>query len=210
MHPNPAFRGETETRAREIAAARGFGVLTAAREAEVLAAHIPFLLADQGERIEAHLVRSNPIARALAKGILRAKLIVSGPDGYISPDWYQVEDKVPTWNYVAVHLIGTLTLAPPDTLLDHLERLSARFEATLPKPPWTHHKMSPGAMEKMMRQIVPVTMQIEALESTFKLNQNQPDPARARAADHLAEGATAGMETPALAAMMRAVPEGGR
>ncbi|MEM0923637.1 MAG: FMN-binding negative transcriptional regulator, partial [Pseudomonadota bacterium] len=74
----------------------------------------------------------------------------------------------------------------------------------------THHKMSPGAMEKMMRQIVPVTMQIEALESTFKLNQNQPDPARARAADHLAEGATAGMETPALAAMMRAVPEGGR
>ena len=202
MHPNPVFRGEAEARALSFAAIRGFGILTLAAETCV-AAHIPFVL--DGDRIDAHLVRSNPIARHLQHGASDALLIVPGPDGYVSPDWYGVADKVPTWNYVAVHLRGRLSLAPEETFLAHLEALSARFEADLPKPPWTHHKMTPGVMEKMMRQILPVTLTVEQIESTYKLNQNQPEPARLAAADRLATGTTPGMETPALAELMRAV-----
>ncbi|MEO0624863.1 MAG: FMN-binding negative transcriptional regulator [Pseudomonadota bacterium] len=202
MHPNPAFRKTPEEQARSLAEARGFGVLSAAEGDAVLLAHVPYLLV--GVRLEAHLVRSNPLARALAEGPRSAVLVVSGPDGYISPDWYGVEDKVPTWNYVAVHLKGTLTLADPESLQGHLERLSARFEAGLaPKPPWTHHKMSEGVMDRMMRQILPVAMSVEHIDSTFKLNQNQPDEARARAAEALATGRTPGQETGALAALMR-------
>lgn len=201
MHPNPAFRSEERDTATALASERGFGVLTVASEKSVLAAHVPFLV--QGDRIEAHLVRSNPIARALRARAQPAMLIVSGPDGYISPDWYGEDDKVPTWNYVAVHMQGMLELLPEETLLPHLERLSARFEATLPKPPWTHHKMTPGVMETMMRQILPVRMTIEDVESTYKLNQNRTADARLGAAKHLAEGQTAGMETAALATLMR-------
>jgi len=204
MHPNPVFRGTAEAEARRFAAGRGFGVLTAAAAGEVLAAHVPFLL--EGDRAEAHLVRSNPLARHLRDGPAPVRLIVSGPDGYISPDWYGEADLVPTWNYVAVHLSGRLALAEPDSLLGHLERLSARFEAGLtPKPPWTHHKMSDGVMERMMRAILPVVMTVEAVESTFKLNQNRTVAARGRAAVALAEGRTPGQETPALAALMRAL-----
>ena len=54
---------------------------------------------------------------------------MSGPDSYISPDWYEVPDQVPTWNYVAVHLTGTLELRPQEELLDLLDRQSALFEA---------------------------------------------------------------------------------
>ncbi len=204
MHPNPAFRQTDETRARAIAAERSFGVLVAAVGSEALAAHVPFLL--EGDRVEAHLVRSNPLARALSGGPVAAKLLVSGPDGYVSPDWYGEPDLVPTWNYVAVHLSGTLALAEPDSLLPHLERLSARFEAALaPKPPWTHRKMSDGVMERMMRQILPVEMAVARVESTVKLNQNRSAPARAGAAERLAEGRTPGQETARLAALMRDV-----
>ena len=45
------------------------------------------------------------MARAIANGAA-VRLIVEGPEGYISPDWYGVADQVPTWNYVAVHLVG--------------------------------------------------------------------------------------------------------
>ncbi|GMG81952.1 FMN-binding negative transcriptional regulator [Paralimibaculum aggregatum] len=204
MHPNPVFRQTEEETARAAAAARGFGVLTAAAGDEVLAAHVPFLLED--DRVEAHLVRSNPLARALAGGPLRARLIVSGPDAYVSPDWYGEPDLVPTWNYVAVHLHVTLALAPPESLIGHLERLSARFEAALaPKPPWTHHKMSEGVMARMMRQILPVEMAVERIESTFKLNQNRTAPARAGAADEIAKGRSPGTELAGLAALMRGV-----
>lgn len=207
MHPNRAFRGESEARALQVAAARGFGVLTSGGpDGAVLAAHVPFLLSEGG--IEAHLVRSNPLARALASGQRTAMLIISGPDGYVSPDWYGEEDLVPTWNYVAVHLHGTLALADPGSLLGHLERLAARFEVSLaPKPPWTHHKMSDGVMDRMMRSILPVEMQLERVESTFKLNQNRTPTARAGAAARIAEGRSPGQETAALAELMRGVPE---
>jgi len=208
MHPNPAFRQTPEAAARAAAAARGFGVLTLAGPEGVLASHVPFLL--DGDVVELHLVRSNPLARHTAlEGGADAVLIVSGADGYVSPDWYGEPDLVPTWNYLAVHLRGRLEIVSDDCLLPHLERVSARFEASLaPKPPWRHEKMSPGAMARMMRAIVPARMSISGVESTFKLNQNRSEACREGAAEQLARGATPGLETAALAALMRDPPTG--
>ena len=136
-------------------------------------------------------------------------MAVSGPDGYVSPDWYGEEGHVPTWNYVVVHLRGPLRLLEADRLRPHLARLSAEFEGRLaPKPPWTLDKMEEAALAGMLRQIVPVEMAIETVESTFKLNQNRGPAARAGAAAALAEGGSPGMETAALAALMRD-PDGG-
>lgn len=204
MHPNPIYRQESEARAVEAARERGFGVLTVASGGGVLAAHVPFLMDAGGKAVAAHLVRSNPVARALKEGACEALLIVSGPDGYVSPDWYGLEDQVPTWNYVAVHIHGRLTLRPDAELREHLDALSGRFEAELaPKSPWTTAKMAPDALARMMRQIVPVAMTVERLESTFKLNQNKPRQARLGAAAALEKGGTPGQEIPSLVALMR-------
>lgn len=206
MHPNPIFRQEAETRALAFAAGRGFGSLMLAEGGEVLVAQVPFAL-DPGEgRLEAHLVRSNPVARALAGGPRRAKIVVMGPDAYVSPDWYGVADQVPTWNYVAVHLTGTLSLGEGALMREHLDRLSAAFEARLaPKKPWTADKMSAGALDRLMRAIVPAGFVVEEVASTFKLNQNKDPAARLGAAAALEAGGTPGHETAALAALMREV-----
>ncbi len=210
MHPNPAYRQEPQLRALDFARERGFGALTVASSGAgpegVLAAHVPFLLEDG--RMAAHMVRSNPLARHLKGGPAAALMIVTGPDGYISPDWYGEPDRVPTWNYVAVHLRGELRLIEEARLRAHLDRLAANFEARLaPKPPWKTDKMTPEVLARMLRQIVPVEMTIETIDSTFKLNQNGADSARRGAAAALAEGGTPGMETQALAALIRAAGE---
>ncbi|MEM6973497.1 MAG: FMN-binding negative transcriptional regulator [Pseudomonadota bacterium] len=206
MHPNRAFRRETEDRAIAMARARSFGILSTAAADGLLAAHIPFLLDDAAGMLEAHLLRSNPIARALRHSAMPAMMIVSGPDGYVSPDWYGEDDKVPTWNYVAVHLRGMLCLAEDVDMRGHVDRLSAQFEGRLSKTAWTADKMTPDLLEAMMRTIVPVRMTVEGVESTFKLNQNRSDQARRGAARMIAAGCTPGHETAALAALMRAVP----
>jgi transcriptional regulator len=204
MHPNPAYRQQPETRALDFAVERGFGALTVAGPEGVLAAHIPFIV--EGDVLSAHLVRSNPLARLLKGGPATALMIVTGPDGYISPDWYGEPDRVPTWNYLAVHLRGQLRLIDEAGLRAHLDRLAAKFEARLaPKAPWTADKMSPEALARLLRQIVPVEMTVETVESTFKLNQNGADSARLGAAAGLAAGGTPGLETAALAALMRGV-----
>ncbi|MEL7150723.1 MAG: FMN-binding negative transcriptional regulator [Pseudomonadota bacterium] len=202
MHPNPAFRGETREDQLTFARARAFGTLAVNADPAPLLSHIPFLLDATGETADLHLVRSNPIARL---GAIPAVISVSGPDGYVSPDWYDVPDQVPTWNYVAVHLRGPLEPLDPATMRDMLDRQSTHFEdQLLPKTPWTTTKMTPEVLDRMMRQILPFRLHIEEVHGTWKLNQNKDDAVRLRAADQMETGS--GQELAALAGLMRAVP----
>jgi transcriptional regulator len=207
MHPNPIFRAEPAARHLAFARARAFGLLTvcgpdSGTQEGPLAAHVPFLLDAAGGSADLHLMRSNPVARAL--GTPRpALLAVTGPDGYVSPDWYGMDDQVPTWNYAAVHLRGTLETLPAESLRGVLDRLSDAMEARLDKRPWTTAKMSPGVMERMMRALVACRLTIASVDGTWKLGQNKPAAARRAAAAELEREAAPGQELAALAALMR-------
>jgi transcriptional regulator len=203
MHPNPIYRQTPADRNLAFARARGFGLLSVNGEAAPLAAHVPFVLSDDGTSAEFHLVRSNPIARALTAP-RPALLAVTGPDGYVSPDWYAIgPDQVPTWNYVAVHLRGEAELLDADALRPHLDRLSARFEADLlPKPTWRVEKVPDEALARLMRQIVPCRLRIDSVDGTWKFSQNKPEAARLGAADGVA-ASPLGQEAARLAQMMR-------
>ena len=186
MHPNPAFRQTSRDRNLAFARARGFGILSVNGPDGPLAAHVPFLLSEDASFADLHLARSNPLARADLPG--PALLAVSGPDTYISPDWYgphaQVPDQVPTWNYVAVHLRGVLEPLPPQALGTHVDELSAEHEQRIiGKTPWTSAKMTEGAKDRMLRMILPFRLRIVAVDGTWKLNQNKPPEVRARAAE---------------------------
>ncbi|WP_298937922.1 FMN-binding negative transcriptional regulator [uncultured Ruegeria sp.] len=202
MHPNPAFRADERARHIAFARDRAFGVLALSTEDAPALSHVPFLLTEDGLQADLHLVRSNPIARML-KQPQTVRIAVSGPDGYVSPDWYEIADQVPTWNYVAVHLTGQLEQLPHDALLDLLDRQSAFYEERLlPKPPWTTGKMSDEALARMMRMIVPCRMRVDDIQGTWKLNQNKTDEVRLRAADQMyAHGF--GDENEQLATLMR-------
>lgn len=202
MHPNPVYHTADDVKNLAFARDRAFGMLAVGGQDVPLLSHLPFLVSDDGKSVDLHLVRSNPIARAL-KTPLPARIAISGPDSYVSPDWYGIDDQVPTWNYVAVHLTGQLELLPQDDLPGILDRLSALFETRLlPKTPWTSAKMDETALAKMMRMIVPCRMQIADVDGTWKLSQNKSDEVRLSAADHM-DGFGIGAEFRTLAALMR-------
>ena len=203
MHPNPAFRQAPEAATLAFLRARAFGTLAVNAETGPLLSHVPFLLAGDAATADLHLVRSNPIARM--DGVA-AVIAVSGPDGYVSPDWYGVADQVPTWNYVGVHLRGRLERLGDGLMRDMLDRQSAAYEDRLaPKRPWTADKMSMGALERMMRSILPFRLHVERIDATWKLNQNKPEAARLAAAEAIARSEI-GQETAALARLMRGPP----
>jgi transcriptional regulator len=202
MHPNPIFHDADANKNLNFARDRGFGVLAVSQTDFPLISHIPFLLNADADRIDLHLVRSNPIAQLLAEPV-PAVIAVSGADTYVSPDWYGVADQVPTWNYVAVHLTGVLEKRPANELHALLDRQSAFYEdRLLPKPPWKTDKMTPEVMEKMMRMIVPCRMSVTGVDGTWKLSQNKPDEVRLVAAEHAAQHGF-GSETQNIAEMMK-------
>ena len=176
MHPNPSFRNTSDGHGWELVSQTSFGILVQSTSGLPLISHVPFLLSACQSYIELHLVRYNPMARVEVGEAVPTTLIVNGPDGYISPDWYRIGDQVPTWNYVAVHLTGQLVRLEDDALEPLLARLSDHFESQLhPKPIWTMEKMTDDVKKKMMRQILPFKFETSELHSTWKLGQNKPE-----------------------------------
>jgi transcriptional regulator len=199
MHPNPAFRTERYDGLRSFAADIGFGMLFAATPDGPRVVHVPFVFLDD-ERIGFHTARGNPITKHLdgADGLL----VVNGPDGYISPDWYGIDDQVPTWNYVTLELSGPVRRMDEDGLVAQVDMLSAEREARLlPKPVWKRDKMTPGHFDKLLRGIYGFEMSIADWQSTVKLGQHKQADVRAAAADGVA---AAGNK--ALAELMRNPP----
>lgn len=116
-----------------------------------------------------------------------------------------MKDQVPTWNYVVVQIRGVLRLLPDEELVGILDNLSNKFEQVLlPKPVWKTNKMPDDKMNAMMMSIVPVTLEIEHVDSTWKLGQNKPQAARSAVARRMRDTQglhdfSRGMEISALA-----------
>ena len=198
MYLNPIFGSDDHDKSLSFAAERGFGTLSVNGDNGPVAVHLPFAFNEDRSKLAFHMLRSNPVARAAGPALLA----VSGPDAYISPDWYGAPELVPTWNYVAVHIRGTLRILAPDALEPHLRALSGEFERRLlPKPIWDLDKVSLESREKMMRMLVPAELEIAHIDATWKLGQNKPASARQGAAEALKTSAI-GAETAALAALM--------
>ncbi len=189
MYVNPAFKTE-EDAAWGYIAERGFGTVVAHEGGQPLASQVPLLVrlpAGGGSRtIEFHVARPNPLHEVIARNP-RVLIAVSGPDAYISPDWYTSADQVPTWNYQAAHAVGVARALPSDRTLEHVERMSLHFEERLsPKKPWSTSKVTPKKIEAMLRAIVAIEVEVETIEASTKLGQNKSVADRMEAARMLA------------------------
>jgi len=67
--------------------------------------NVPTLL-ENGNTLHWHLALANPQNAALAASP-ETTVVFHGPHSYISPNWYETAQAVPTWNFAAVHCIGT-------------------------------------------------------------------------------------------------------
>lgn len=199
MHPNPTFRWDDREALAAFAETIGFGMLFAHTPDGPRVAQVPFVYSGES-RIAFHIARGNGIAKHLAGAT--ALLVVNGPDGYISPDWYDLPDQVPTWNYLSAEFEGKITKLDEAGLLAQIDALSAQHEARLvPKEPWTRDKVHPAVTSKLLSGIWGFEMEVTAWRGTAKLGQNKPEDVRLRTAD-----AVEAVGNRALAHLMRNMP----
>jgi transcriptional regulator len=181
MHPAATFKVEDEAALLAHLAAHPFVTLAAAPDGRLRIAHAPVVVRRlaSGLAIDFHVSRGNALAPFLAAGF-RGVAVSLEADAYVSPDWYEDADQVPTWNYVSVEVEGPIAMLDEAGLVTLLDDLSAQEEARLaPKPPWTRGKMSPGRFEAMVRAIVGARLTVERLRGVTKLSQNKSEADRA-------------------------------
>lgn len=183
MHPNPLFRSTDEAFAADLVAQTGFGMVFLTTPDGPRVAHVP-LLWRGGGKLAFHLARGNALTRHLDGAT--ALVVVNGPDGYVSPRWYDDAATVPTWNYVAIEGEGVVRRTDRDALLAIVTDLSDRHEGLLVDriggEPWTMDKVPDTVAARLLDAIVGFTIDVAQWRTTAKLSQNKPAADRARVA----------------------------
>src|SRR4051812_36029868 len=102
MYVPTAFAETDPAKLHDFIEAHSFGLLVSAPGGVPVATHLPLLLErSTGPHgcLVGHVARANPQWEGLdGKPVLA---VFSGPHAYVSPAWYESENVVPTWNYVA-------------------------------------------------------------------------------------------------------------
>jgi len=174
MHPNPAFRGHGDLLAR--AAEIGLATFFVVGEVPSIV-HAP--VTRHADRLRFHVARANRASGQLDKARVLAS--VTGPDSYISPNWYAAPgDQVPTWNYEAIEIEGVCTPLDDAALIEQLDALAATHEPLVnPLAPWSRSKMDPDLFARMLRGIRGFELTVEDIRSTRKFSQNKSPADRA-------------------------------
>ena len=141
----------------------------------LVATLLPFIYDEGAGALLGHVARNNDQWKQPVTG--EALVIVRGPDGYVSPSWYATKREhgrvVPTWNYVTVHVYGSLVVHDdPAWVADLVGRLTHKHESSRDEP-WAVTDAPAAFIEGQLRAIVGLELQITRIEAKAKLSQNR-------------------------------------
>lgn len=134
------------------------------------------------DTVVAHIARANPQWRHIGAGTdspaaRSCLLICSGPQAYVSPSWYPTKAQhgrvVPTWNYSAVHLFGTVTVHHDrEWLRDVVRRLTDTHESHRADR-WQLTDAPQRFIDAQLKGIVGLEVTVSRIDAKAKLSQNR-------------------------------------
>jgi transcriptional regulator len=138
---------------------------------ELRATHLPLLVKDEGEHgtLLGHFARANPHWKELAGR--ETMVVFPGPHSYVSPAHYTEPLSVPTWNYIAIHAYGTLSLIEDEDGRNHLVEQLIEANETAYLERW--RAMPDGFRRTMLAGIMGFRIPIVRIEGKFKISQNR-------------------------------------
>ena len=169
---SPSYN-QLEDRAELLAFMRtnGFPVLVTGTGGALVASHLPSMVHEEGGQvvIDMHMAKSNPQWKEFFDD--EVLVVFAGPHAYVSPRWYAEKERVPTWNYAAVHAHGIPRIISARSEKHASQR---RLVAAL-DPQWLpgFDALRPQYVEQMLDGIVNFQIRVTRIETRWKLSQNR-------------------------------------
>lgn len=174
MYIADLYKNTNQNDIEQFISENSFGILVNQTEGKLWATHIPLELDvnEKGEKVlYGHISKENPQWKGFAEND-NVLAIFSGPHAYISSSWYDFEN-VPTWNYSAVHIYGTIKIIEGEPVVAHLSKLVDKYEAKSENPV-SVERFSKKTMLQT-RGIVTFEIAITEIQATRKLSQNRDE-----------------------------------
>lgn len=146
-----------------------FAMLVSVLDLQPLITHIPIIYNENTGRLVAHIDKYNPQVATLIDGA-EVTVVFRGPDTYISPSVYSTK-QLPTWNYIIVHVKGTITLInDPEKAKETMIAMTEFMEGIEQK--FVLEKDNRG-MQNAINYIQAFEIDITHWEGKFKLSQDK-------------------------------------
>jgi transcriptional regulator len=164
-------RPEDRAEIVEFMRANNFALLVTAMGGELAGSHLPVTVEESGAQItlHMHMARNNPQWESFFDE--DAMVVFFGAHAYVSPRWYEQKERVPTWNYAAVHAYGK-----PQVKSDRAAKhASQRALVELLDPKWLPEfdALRRQYVDQMLDAIVSFDIPVTRLEVRWKLSQNR-------------------------------------
>jgi len=151
--------------------ANNFPLLVTGTGGVLHASHLPVTIHEAGSQIviDMHMAKNNPQWKEFFDD--EVMVVFSGPHAYVSPRWYADQERVPTWNYAAVHAYGVPAIISDRTAKAESQRrlIESLDPEWLPK----HDALSPKYVDMMLEGIVNFSIPVARMETRWKLSQNR-------------------------------------
>ena len=172
MYIPDIYKNKNKEEINKFIQENSFGILINQTNGKLWATHIPLELDTNknGDSILfGHLSKENPQWEGFIENN-EVLAVFSGPHSYISSSWYDHEN-VPTWNYIAVHVYGTIKIIDAEAAIEVLKKQVDKYEQKSKNPV----RIEDFSKKTMMQSsgIVAFEIEITQIQATRKMSQNR-------------------------------------
>ena len=169
MYPPKYHQDNDRLHLIEVIKTYPLATIISVKENTPLITHLPLIFREADGKLIGHIDLYNPQAELL-KDENDITIIFSGPQCYISPSIYTTT-QLPTWNYIKVHLKGTVkAIESNDALKESLVKMTEFLEQ--PEQKYVLDYDNPR-MDGLINYIKMFEITISDWEGKFKLSQDK-------------------------------------
>ncbi|OLS37016.1 transcriptional regulator [Alkalihalophilus pseudofirmus] len=184
MYIPKAFKLNDQAVIEQVIKENGFATLFSQYNGKPAATHLPLMLDKDSRYLYGHFARPNSQWKDIEGQTVLA--VFQGPHSYISPTWYETETAVPTWNYLSVHVYGSVELIDEEkSTLAALRELIDKYED--PDSTYNLNEVDSDYIDGLRKGIQAFRIRIIDIEGKAKLSQNHPKERQERVAEQLAK-----------------------
>ncbi|MDC6362949.1 MULTISPECIES: FMN-binding negative transcriptional regulator [Flavobacteriaceae] len=166
------YKNENLDEVKDFLTQNSFGILINTVDGKPWGTHIPLELETNQtgkDILVGHISKANPQWKNFISPS-EVLCIFNGPHTYVSSSWYK-EEEVPTWNYIAVHIYGKVTILDEEQTMASLHKLVDKYEQNS-KNPISLHQMSPNTL-RQVKGVVGFQVEITEIQAAYKLSQTR-------------------------------------
>jgi transcriptional regulator len=174
MYSLPYFKEPDQRVVLDFIKEHPFATLIGAGDRGPVATQVPILTDEhRGERLilRGHIMRNTDHHKAFQQND-EALCLFTGAHTYVSASWYSDPLTASTWNYMSVHVRGTLRFLAEPELRRLLSDLTSHFENDDDSPSLYRH-LPDAYVGSLVKAIIAFEIEVREIDNVFKLSQNR-------------------------------------